>query len=421
MDAKELRRLRPELDRFLSRFGDCFHTPSRDHLPVYVLGQLSDLDRKSVEPIAKRAGVAPRTLQEFLSLLDWDHAAMRERLQRIIATEHSGDHRRRRLGWFDETSFVKKGTKTPGVQKQWCGHLGKVENCVVTVHLGFARDSFQSLLDGELFLPESWAEDRERCRKAGIPDTVVYRPKWQIALELYDRAVANGIAFDWLTFDEHYGGKPEFLRALATRAQHYVAEVPKNVVGWLSRPAVTTRRWRRRRKPRLRAGAPQARRLDELLASHPKLRDKPWVQYRLDDREQAPSVWEVKHVRLWTKSANGLPGEAVHLIVARHVLRAGEVKYFIAHAPADTPTEVLLLVAFSRHRVERCFQDQKSEVGLAHYEGRKYKGLIRHLILSCVSYLFLARAVLRRRGEKSRVDGMPSPQGDRGAGRLAVA
>ena len=212
MDAKELRRLRPELDRFLKRFDDCFHTSSRDHLPVYVAGQLSDLDRKSVEPIAKRAGVAPRTLQEFLSLLDWDHFAMRDRLQQIVASEHSGRHQ---IGWFDETSFVKKGTKSPGVQRQWCGHLGKVENCVVTVHLGYAQGSFQCLLDGELFLPKSWDEDRERCREAGIPDTVVYRPKWEIALEEYDRAVANGIRFDWLTFDEHYGGKPEFLRGLS--------------------------------------------------------------------------------------------------------------------------------------------------------------------------------------------------------------
>ena len=233
MDAKELRRLRPELARFLSRFDDCFDTCCGGHLPIYVGGQLSDLDRKSVEPIAKRAGVAPRTLQEFLALLTWDHTRLRDRLQTIVATEHGGPHR---IGLIDETSFVKKGTKTPGVQKQWCGHLGKVENCVVTVHLGYAQGNFQCLLDGELFLPESWGKDRARCREAGIADEVVYRPKWRIALELYDRAVANGIGFEWLTFDEYYGGKPEFLRELSQRHQCYVAEVPKSVVGWLHNP-----------------------------------------------------------------------------------------------------------------------------------------------------------------------------------------
>jgi SRSO17 transposase len=418
MDANELRSLRPELNRFLRRFDDCFDTASVAHLPIYVRGQLSDLDRKSVEPMAKRAGVPPRTLQEFLSLLAWDHVSMRDRLQHMVAAEHGGPNR---IGLIDETSFVKKGNKTPGVQKQWCGHLGKVENCMVTVHLGYTQGNFQSLLDGELFLPECWHEDRERCRKAGIPDDVVYRPKWRIALELLDRAGANGIGFEWVTFDEHYGGKPEFLRELSRRQQRYVAEVPKNVVGWLRKPEVATRTYGREHEPRLRAGTPQPKRLDQLLQRRPQLRDQPWTPYRLDDREQGPSVWEVKHAPLWTKDENGLPGEQLHLLVARHVLREGEVKYFISNAPANTAVATLLLVGLTRHRVERCFQDQKSELGLDHYEGRTYKGLIRHLILSCVSYLFLARAVLGRRGEKSGVDGMPDPQSHSHPNQFPVA
>lgn len=114
------------------------------------------------------------------------------------------------------------------MQKQWCGRLGKTENCVVTVHLGLACDDFHCLLDGELYLPESWDADRDRCREAGIPDTMTYRPKWQIALELYDRAIGNGLRFDWLTFDEGYGSKPEFLRELTARNQRYIAEVPRS-------------------------------------------------------------------------------------------------------------------------------------------------------------------------------------------------
>ena len=155
-------------------------------------------------------------MQEFLSQLRWDEDRLRDRLQQLVAAEHAGPHT---IGIIDETSDPKKGDKTPGVQKQWCGRLGKTENCIVTVHLGFARDDFHCLLDGELFLPESWADDRDRCREAGIPDEVVYRPKWKIALELYDRAVANGLRFDWLTFDEGYGSKPEFLRELTGRGQ----------------------------------------------------------------------------------------------------------------------------------------------------------------------------------------------------------
>ena len=206
MDADQIRRLKPRLSQYLRRFDGCFaRRDTRAHLPVYVQGQLSDLPRKSVEPMALQAGAAPRTLQEFLSLLTWDERRMRDRLEEIVAAEHADPHA---VGVIDETSFAKKGDKTPGVQRQWCGALGKTDNCVVTVHLSFAGDGFHCLLDGELYLPESWAEDEERRREAGIPEALRYRPKWQIALELYDRACRNGLRFAWLTFDEQYGSKP---------------------------------------------------------------------------------------------------------------------------------------------------------------------------------------------------------------------
>src|SRR5271168_5530948 len=234
MDAPQIRLLEPKLEVFLEHFAECFgRCDTREHLSVYVRGQLSDLPEKSVEPIAVNAGVAPRTLQEFLSQLVWDHDKMRDRVQQLVKTQHAGPHR---IGIFDETSDPKKGDKTPGVQKQWCGRLGKTENCIVTVHLGLACGDFHCLLDGELYLPESWDTDRDRCKEAGIPDTMTYRPKWKIALELYDRAIGNGLRFDWLTFDEGYGSKPEFLRELATRKQWYVAEVPRSLSGWLDRP-----------------------------------------------------------------------------------------------------------------------------------------------------------------------------------------
>jgi SRSO17 transposase len=162
MDAEQIRQLEPKLDRFLERFADCFaRKDTRAHLGVYVRGQLSNLPEKSVEPIALDANVAPRTLQEFLSQLKWDEERMGDRVLEVVKTEHAGAHS---IGIFDETSDPKKGDKTPGVQKQWCGRLGKLENCLVTVHLGYAVEDFHCLLDGELFLPESWQEDRDRCR-----------------------------------------------------------------------------------------------------------------------------------------------------------------------------------------------------------------------------------------------------------------
>src|SRR5262249_53058905 len=232
----------------------------------------------------------------------WDELLMRDRVQQIVATEHAGPNT---IGLIDETSTVKKGTKTPGVQRQWCGHVGKVENCMVTVHLGYVQGDFQCLADGELYLPASWDRDRKRCRAARIPDDVVYRPKWKIALEQYDRSIANGIHFDWLTFDEHYGSKPEFLAELSRRKQAWVAEVPKDTCGWLTEPRVATRprragpRGRLPAKSRLVKGSSTAKRADVLLKRSYKLRDQPWTRYRFDEREQGPSVWEAKHVKLW--------------------------------------------------------------------------------------------------------------------------
>src|SRR6266404_23478 len=253
MDAKQIRSLRPKLKSLLNRFDDCFlRSDSRSHLPVYVEGQLSDLPRKNCEPIADAVNMPPRTLQQFLSLLDWNHGLMKTKLQQLVATEHAGPHS---IGIIDETACPKKGEKTPGVQRQWCGATGKKDNCVVTVHLAYALEEFHCLLDSELFLPESWSNDRPRCRAADIPDEMVHRPKTDIALELYDRACSNGVVFEWLTFDEGYGKSVGFLAALRERQQRFVAEVPVTFRGWIRPPRVTNRRrsatGRPRKRPRL--------------------------------------------------------------------------------------------------------------------------------------------------------------------------
>lgn len=423
MDVLQIRKLKPKLGKFLKRFDHCFpRKDTRNHLPVYISGQLSDIPEKSVEPIALNAGVPVRTLQEFLSQHRWNHDQTRDQLQHIVRDEHSGPNS---IGIFDETSDVKKGDKTPGVQRQWCGSVGKKENCIVTVHLSYARDGFHTLLDGELYLPQSWSDDRARCTEAGIPDDMVYRPKWKIALELYDRAVHNGLRFDWLTFDEGYGSKPELLRALSSRNQKFVAEVPRSFTGWLDAPRVVDRpyhkngRGRGRKTPRLASGSPPTRRVDEML-SQDGFRNQPWVRWRVKDGHKGPMIWEVKHLRFFPIDEDGFPGEPLHLMVARNVLNPDEVKFFVSNAPAKTSVPTLLLVGFSRWRVERCFQDQKSEIGLDHFEGRRYQGLKRHLILSSVSYLFLSRMRQEFGGEKSGANGVPDSHSGRGVDSLLV-
>jgi SRSO17 transposase len=413
MDANQIRKLRPRLKRYLRRFDDCFaRKDTREHLTKYVEGQLSDLPRKSIEPMALKMGVPVRTLQEFLSQYQWDDQRMVDRVQEIVRTGHASPQS---IGILDETSFVKKGDKTPGVQRQHCGAVGKQENCIVTVHLSYAAGDFHCLLDGDLFLPESWSNDRPRCREAGIPDHIVYRPKSAIALELYDRARAHGLTFAWLTFDEWYGVKPHFLRALDQRKQPYVGEIHKHFAVWIKPPRVTRRSFRRRGRgrsrnvPRLVAGSRPALHVENVLRYH--LRKQPWQQWRLKDGEKGPMVREVKHTLIYLPGEDGLPAGPYHLLVCRDVSQPDAIKYFVSNAPPETPVHVLLRVAFSRWRIERCYEDQKGEVGLDHYEGRRYLGLKRHLALTAVSYLFLAQTRQALSGKKSAVDGLPSAHG----------
>lgn len=266
------------------------------------------------------------------------------------------------------------------------------------MHLGYTRNDFHCLLDGELFLPESWDQDRERCREAGIPDEVVYRPKWRISLELYDRARAAGVLFEWMTADEGYGGKPGFHEGLEERRQQYVLEVPRTFSVWIDPPEVTGRRYRRggrgrsRQVPRIKAGQTEPRSVENVFWFSSAMKDSSWKTYYVKDSDKGPVVWEAKATRVTPKGSDDLPGHEAWLIVARNVLDPNEMKFFISNARKSTRIETMLLVGFSRWRVERCFQDQKQEIGLDCYEGRRYLGLKRHLILSSVSYLILTRA-----------------------------
>lgn len=422
MDADEIRSLKPELRKFLTRFDDCFkRSDTRGHLSVYVEGQLSDLPRKNCEPIADAKGIPPRTLQQFLSLLDWDHGLMKTEAQQLIATEHASSHS---IGIVDETACPKKGEKTPGVQRQWCGATGKQDNCIVTVHLGYAVDDFHCLVDSELFLPESWSNDRARCERADIPAGMVHRPKTDIALELYDRARSNGIQFEWLTFDEGYGKSVAFLDALRARGQCFVAEVPVTCTGWIEQPRVTMRRrphGRPAKKPRLVAGTPPFRTVREMLEHEPDLLEQPWQAWHVKDGEKGPMVWEVKHVWFYPRGVDGLPQAGAHLIVARNVLEPEKIKFFVAHAPPETPLSVLLIVAFSRWRVERCFEDEKTELGFDHFEGRSYVGLMRHQTITAVTHLFLARTHQKWRGGKPGLNRLPGANRSGSASAIVVA
>jgi SRSO17 transposase len=400
MTPEQIEQLGPAFADYLRQFLFCCdYTQTFDLLNVYCRGLLSDLPRKSAEPIALASGTAVRTLQEFLKDHAWSFRQARTTLQEHVAVtlpavpaDDLGT-----VGVVDETATVKKGTKTPGVQRQWCGERGKTENCVVTVHLAVARGRYKTLVDAALFLPRSWDQDRDRCRAAGIPATVAYQPKWQLALRQVRRCRANGIALDWVTFDEGYGDKPGFLRGLDGQAVPYVGEVPKSFRCFTAPP---------------RPGA-TGHRADDLARHSPAFHRQAWQEFRLARQTLGEQTWQAKAAPVWL-SVGGAPSPGRYaLIWARHE-RTGEEKYFVAGGgAAGAPPAQQLRVAFTRWNVEHALRVSKTELGFRHFEGRSYTGLMRHLTLCCVTLTFVAGQAAGLRGEKSGGDGgagVPGPE-----------
>jgi SRSO17 transposase len=388
MTEAQLRSLGPALDRFLDRFLFCCpYTQTFDHLATYCRGLLSDLPRKSVEPIALASGTPVRTLQEFVRDWDWDHHQVLD-----VAQTYAADLLRRLpgdelgvVGVVDETGQPKKGDQTPGVQRQWCGRLGKVDNCVVTVHLGVCKGRFKALLGGQLFLPQDWSADRDRCRRAGIPDEVHYRPKWQIALDQIDTARGNGVSLDWLTFDEGYGKHPEFFAGLDQRHLRFVGEVPAALACLLvvgdEVPADKEK------------SSPAECVLSRALAG-------PAVAVRIAREHGADEVWQAAELPVWVRSERSWLARSYRLILAYNA-RSGEMKYFLSNAAAEVELALVVRAGFRRSTVEQCFEVQKGELGFGHYEGRNYRGMLRHLALCCVAGLFAAERTAS--GQQNRV------------------
>ena len=398
MTPQQIVALGPALTGFLRAFGSCLgQSRLLEHFGRYCRGLLSDLPRKSVEPMALAAGSTVRAMQLFLTHQVWDQRRMRQMLQQRIVARHAPPPGAARaagdlgaIGVIDETSTVKKGDKTPGVQRQYLGSAGKIENGIVTVHLSYEYEGFKAILDSDLYLPTSWADDRERCRAADVPDDLVFQTKPALALEQVKRAIAQGIRFDWLTFDETYGRDPSFLRGLEAEGQLYVAEVPANFRCW----------------PRL----PQYRSLRREFATK-KVRNvtrwspafvyQPWQSVTIRRETLKPVVWDVKAAQVYLRSANNRPTDRTYWLIVAWNRATDETKYFLSNAPPATDLALILRVAFRRAVIEHLFRIVKGEIGFSHFEGRSYVGLMRHMTLCQLVLLFLAEQTDRLRGEKS--------------------
>jgi SRSO17 transposase len=367
----------------------CADTQTFDLLGVYGRGLLADWPRQRVEPSARAGGVAVRTLQEFLRDPVGHFDPIRDLLHEQGADELPAqpDDGLGTVGLLDETGTVPKGTKTPGVQRPGCGAVGTKENGVVTVHLGVARGRSKTLVDGDVFLPESWDQDRDRCRAAGIPDTVVYRPQWPSALEQPDRAWAHGSARDGLTFAENYGDQPGFLQGEGARHRADVGEVPQSLRCFTRTPR------------RAEAG----HRADPLVRHSPTFYRQRGRRIRPSRQTVGDQEWEAKAAPVWLSWAGQPTGRTYWLIGARN-RRTGQEKYFVSNAPPRTALRTLRRVACARPNVEQALRLGPSALGFRHFEGRSYTGLMRHLVLCLLTRTFVAEPTARLRGEQSGGD-----------------
>jgi SRSO17 transposase len=395
MNADQIRSLQPALAALLERFRPFFARQTTfDHWHRYLAGLMADLKRKSIEPIALAAGVPVRTLQEFLAFFVWDEDRVGNGLQQLMADEHGCDQA---IGVLDASAHAKQGNKTPGVQRQWCGERGKIENCVVGQHLLYTdnhpTNPFSCVLASDLYLPKSWAEDRERCREAKIPDDVEYRPKWLIGLDQIAQAGGNGVRFSWVTFDEDYGRVPMFWFCLDALGQRGIGEVPRNFLCWPIRPACHSFQ-----------GPHAAKRVDNVCRHSPLFTQRGWREVKIKDTTRGKATWEVKAARVHLMDTScGVPeptDRQYWLIVARNPATA-EYKYFVSNAAAGVSVIAMLRVAFARWHVEKWFERAKQEAGFGAFEVRTYKSLIRHWLCSRMVMYFLAAQTQRLRGEKS--------------------
>jgi len=401
MTREQISDLGPALSEYLGEFDDCFISPdTRYHLREYVKGQLSDLPRKNVQRIARLADVPPRTLQEFLSLSAWDEDRLRDTVQHLVTRDHAEEQA---IAIVDESGHPKKGKKTACVHRDYCGASGKIDNCVMGVHLCYASfdGRFRAMLDSDLFLPKDGWNGSDRREEAEIPPLVVYRGKQFIALEQLSRALSNGMHFGWVTADEWYGQKPNFVHGLEALGLRFVLEIPKNLMGWVREPAdIDVTRGEVQNLARW---------------STPMLRQQ-WVDFHIKDTQAGAMVWEVRATPFWMQWEGQVIGP-YWLVVARDRLNQDTVKYFLSNAPAGVPLEVIVHVAFSRWPVERTLEDEKSELGLSDFAVRKYPSVLRHLRITQVSHLFLARQTKRLAEKKSGGDDLPGTQGGRRADR----
>jgi len=386
MDTIELRAASERLVKLHGRFAHCFgRREPQEHALGYLRGLLLGTDRKSVEPMALVfGGTSPDqpeieqsvalAWQRFLTCSPWEAQEVQREIQAVFNEEFVPTASRSPIGTvgvIDGSGFVKHGRESVGVQRQWCGRVGKKENCQVGVFLLGVTPAGSVLLDHQLYLPEAWAADATRRKKTRVPPEITFQTKPQIAAALLAR---SSVHFDWITADEEFGRDGDFLDALERSNQRYLVEVPANTTVWADKPL--------RQTP------------DELVWQVSQLAQtiptKAWRIIQLREGAKGPLAFEFARLRVWSVRHRHA-GPQGWLLIRRSLEPMPEVKYYFSNAETDVPLETMALVTGSRWRVEEFFEDGKGRLGMAQYEARSWTSWHHHMSLVALAHLYVVQ------------------------------
>jgi SRSO17 transposase len=389
-----LRGALPRLETFLQPYVDELCSPEqRTNAQHYVQGLLSDLDSKDAESIAYLHDRERQGLQKFIGQADWDHRPLLSVLTRQVGAE---------LGEpdgvlvFDPSAFPKKGTESVGVQRQWCGRLGKKDNCQVGIYLGYVSRLEHALVDFRLYLPKEWASDRKRRQKAGVPREVRFRTRHELALEMLDER-GPALPHAWISGDDEMGRCSWFRQELRARDERYLLAVPSNtlVQDLLAPEPPYSGRGRRPGLPWLR--------VDCWCAALP---EEAWEMVEVRDGEKGPLVVQVAWTLVQARSEGRASGVVETLLVFREQQADGTWKhdYVLSNVVVGTPVAEFARVFKAQHRIEECLKRAKGEAGLADYQVRTWEGWHHHQTLSLLATWFLLQETRRGKNTDTGAD-----------------
>ena len=378
MEVEELNAWAEDFESFHARFADLFgRREPREEIAKYLRGLLAPVKRKNSWQLAEVMGEPiPDRMQRLLYRVDWDADAARDRLQQFVV-EVFGDEEG--IGIVDETGFLKKGTWSVGVKRQYSGTAGKIENCQIGVFLSYATPQGHTFLDRRLYLPEEWCDDAARRAKAKAPQEVSFQTKSQQAIAMLEHAWQQGVPMRWVTGDEVYGDATA-LRECVTRHQRwYVLAVSRDTSVWGAAPGLAE-------------GAVPA-------ATVQAWPERQWQRFAVGAGEKGPRLYDWAAQRV-IESRAGLPGPEGWLLARRSLQEPTEIAYYLSNAPREMSLTKLAEVAATRYTVEQCFEEAKGETGLDEYEVRHWHSWHRHITLSLMAHAWLASIRCKAQQEK---------------------